>query len=660
MNTNNANTSLFGNTNTSNSLFGNKNAGSTTGNLFGNTNTGNTNTNTGSLFNTNTAQTGNTGSIFGNNTNKSGGGFGSSFGTNANNNTSLFGNNQNKTSGTGTFGFPNNTNNAAGSTSLFGNTGANTGGTNLFGNNQAAGNTGGLFGNTQNKPLFGNTNTGGGLFSNTNTNQNQQAAAPAQNVNLDATIQQLIQNPYGDSPLFRNATVDKAKMAEQLQPVSPSAQKAALQPQYKVTTNPSRSILKTQVKSPNRSLFIGLEEDTESSFNSSSLRPKQSVKKLTVKVSASRRTSESILFNKTRDSVGDSLPTTPRNNGRIPFNQLDDSTSGLDGLESTPNGPQTPDLNGHGGLQNPVEPLLLDSVRKDFKDRLDESSFLDSNRSTPVEFDTETVAEPHPAGIKLSRPDYESKPPLSELGELDEGGQCWVKGFTIVRKNYGQIFWPGRIDLANLNLDRIVEIKRKAVSVYPDEIEDQKPEQGTGLNQRAEISLTYTFPREKGSNEIIRDPSRLERMGWPAKLERATEKIGGRFLDYDLQTGTWSFSVQHFSKYELAESDDEIDENEEVDRLKTLQKIPSLPVPKLRSTTPARASPLLESNTIQQPELAGLGGGLGGVTGEEDEKSTEANLIPTNQSYSRQTVNSLPTADTLLGCQKIQVCNKPI
>lgn len=51
-------------------------------------------------------------------------------------------------------------------------------------------------------------------------------------------------NPYGDSPLFRNATVDQAKIQEQLNPVSPAAQKAALQPQYKVTTNPTRSVLK--------------------------------------------------------------------------------------------------------------------------------------------------------------------------------------------------------------------------------------------------------------------------------------------------------------------------------------------------------------------------------------------------------------------------------
>ena len=53
-------------------------------------------------------------------------------------------------------------------------------------------------------------------------------------------------------------------------------------------------------------------------------------------------------------------------------------------------------------------------------------------------------------------------------------------------------------------------------------------------------------------------------MGWPQKLESLTAKMGVRFLDYDLATGTWSFRVQQFSKYGLADSDDEMDENETV------------------------------------------------------------------------------------------------
>ena len=54
----------------------------------------------------------------------------------------------------------------------------------------------------------------------------------------------------------------------------------------------------------------------------------------------------------------------------------------------------------------------------------------------------------------------------------------------------------------------------------------------------------------------MKDPERLLNMGWPEKLERVTGKMGARFCDFDLKTGTWSFRVQHFSNYGLAESDE--------------------------------------------------------------------------------------------------------
>jgi len=43
--------------------------------------------------------------------------------------------------------------------------------------------------------------------------------------------------------------------------------------------------------------------------------------------------------------------------------------------------------------------------------------------------------------------------------------------------------------------------------------------------------------------------------------------MGARFLDFDLATGTWSFSVKHFSKYELADSDEECEPTPQSDKL---------------------------------------------------------------------------------------------
>ena len=129
-------------------------------------------------------------------------------------------------------------------------------------------------------------------------------------------------------------------------------------------------------------------------------------------------------------------------------------------------------------------------------------------------------------------------------------------------------------------------------------------------------------------------------MGWPVKLESATSKMGARFIDYDLTTGTWTFRVQHFSKYGLEDSDDEMDESEIVKS----PPVSALPVP-------ANLAPIPE----KPKGLGGLGGvnatvSLGVLPGDETSK-----LDITSP---REAISFLPTADSLAGCQKIQVKKK--
>lgn len=64
------------------------------------------------------------------------------------------------------------------------------------------------------------------------------------------------------------------------------------------------------------------------------------------------------------------------------------------------------------------------------------------------------------AGIVLTRPGYYTIPSVEELCELvDENGDCFVDGFTVGREGYGSIFFPGQINVANLNLDEIGKTK---------------------------------------------------------------------------------------------------------------------------------------------------------------------------------------------------------
>ena len=68
--------------------------------------------------------------------------------------------------------------------------------------------------------------------------------------------------------------------------------------------------------------------------------------------------------------------------------------------------------------------------------------------------------------FQLTRPDYYTKPALLSLTP-DESGDCWVTGFTVYRRNYGSIHWPGRLNLARLDLDVIGNVNLLSlISLY--------------------------------------------------------------------------------------------------------------------------------------------------------------------------------------------------
>ncbi len=72
----------------------------------------------------------------------------------------------------------------------------------------------------------------------------------------------------------------------------------------------------------------------------------------------------------------------------------------------------------------------------------------------------ETVV-PHPTGIVLNRPGYFTIPALDELTDMmEENGSCPVENFVLGREGYGNVFFPGVTDVANLNLDEIGRIPK--------------------------------------------------------------------------------------------------------------------------------------------------------------------------------------------------------
>ncbi|XP_041657844.1 nuclear pore complex protein Nup98-Nup96 isoform X2 [Cheilinus undulatus] len=631
------NTNTMGQANTSSmGLFGNT-AASQSGGLFG---AAQTSTATGfgtgtGLFGQTNPGFGNVGtqpSLFGNKT----AGFGTtttsapSFGTG----TGLFGNKPALTLGTGTntstFGFG--ANPAAGS--LFGNKPATGGlGTGLgtsFGTAVGTGQTS-LFGNNQNKlgTTLGTMGTFGATGFNSGTSTlgfgapqqpvalTDPNAAAAQQAMLQQQLSVLAYSPYGDSPLFRNQLSDPKKKEERLKPTNPTAQKALTTPtHYKLTPRPATRVRPKALTSSGASktqLFDGLDDD-EPSLTNGAFIPRKSIKKLVLKNLNSSQYNSPI--NKETDDLA-SPPEYPQNGHSHmeeeeeelreepgPSSRADDDPEVTQfyvnpiakpipqGRVQTSLQDTISDLNMHKASRNGLE---LSS--EDVSASLGEESLQEEREEEPQE----SQQSPHPAGIVLSRVGYYTIPSMDDLCEMvDENGECVVENFTVGRKGYGSVFFPGEVNVTGLNLDEIVHFRRKEVIVYPDD--KNKPPEGEGLNRRAEVTLDGVWPNDKTTCMQIRSPERLTDMNYEGRLEKASRKQGAKFLEYRPETGSWVFEVSHFSKYGLQDSDEEDDVPLKTDP-KKLKTMP-LPPSKVQQQPPPsqqQVAPQAQSTVVLDP-----------------------------------------------------------
>ncbi|KAM9451702.1 nuclear pore complex protein Nup98-Nup96-like isoform 2-T2 [Clarias gariepinus] len=611
-------TNTMGQANTSSiGLFGNT-AASQPGGLFGNT----ANTSTAAGFGTGTGLFGQPNAGFGNNLfgNKPAG-FGTtttsapSFGTG----TGLFGNKPTLTLGTNT------------NTSTFGAFGANPPGCSLFGNKPATGTLGTglsagfgagvgtgptpLFGNNQNKigSTLGTVGSFGANSFNTgastlNFGAPQQPVAltdpnaAAQQAVLQQQLNALSYSPFGDSPLFRNPLSDPKKKEERLKPTNPAAQKALMTPtHYRLTPRPATRVRPkalTSSGSGKSQLFDGLDDD-EQSLTNGAFMPRRSIKKLVLK-----NLNGSSLYSNSVNSEADDLNSP----SEYPQN----------GLSLRADDRETHDIEVEGGAEddmqvskfynNPIakpiphtqpSPSLHDTISElnmrravSARNGLDlsseEISLGDDSIQEERDDELDTQRPPHPAGIVLTRAGYYTIPSMEELGKmLNENGECIVENFTIGRKGYGSVFFPGEVNLTNLNLDEVVHFRRKEVIVYPDD--KDKPPVGEALNRRAEVTLDGVWPNDKTTCTQIKSPQRLSEMNYEGRLENASRRQGARFLEYRPETGSWVFEVAHFSKYGLQDSDEE----EEVPPAKTETK-------KLKTAIPAGLQQIPPSQQHQQ------------------------------------------------------------
>ncbi|CAF4586931.1 unnamed protein product [Rotaria sp. Silwood1] len=150
----------------------------------------------------------------------------------------------------------------------------------------------------------------------------------------------------------------------------------------------------------------------------------------------------------------------------------------------------------------------------------------------------------------LTRNSYYMKPTISELKSLfNDNGECILPNFTVGHEKYGSVTFYGQINVAGLNLDEILEINHHELIVYPDD--NNKPLVGEELNLPARITLLGVYPIDRSTRQEITDIERIKALNYDNYLRTITKKFDGEFINYEIDDGSWTFTVKHFTRYGL-------------------------------------------------------------------------------------------------------------
>jgi nuclear pore complex protein Nup98-Nup96 len=590
---NTAGNSLFGNSQNKpagGGLFGASTAAPAGGSLFGNNNNQQQNTNAG-------------GSLFGNNNNNQ---------QQQNAGGSLFGGQQNKPAGGGLFG--NSTAGGAGN-SLFGNTqNQNQGGGNsLFGgnNNQGGGNS--LFGgNNQNQ------NQGGGnsLFGNSQQQQQQQ-----QN-QLTAT---LTGDPYGNAQLFSSLAAPSPPVGPLATPLSGA--KAPQRPRTSLLasvrgaapmlgasqsmtprTRPGYGFSYSTYNSPGSgaqtltpgaagllrptgSLGSSLSGRLSKSFSTSSLRGDTGVEGQSLLRTPA--VGQSLLIGNGNGSLGPGSARKLKIDRNLRTDLFGDNTPKLKQVESAKD--QDPSLRKRVSFDHAAEesiPKASASVELIVREDEDatptgspEMRQVNGNGNmNPLDSVPEESTTPKSPAVASPQPKnghgpgaYWTTPSLKQLRTMSRQQLQNIDKFIVGREHVGQVEFgrSGGVDLSTVPLDRIcgdlVSLETRVCTVYPDD--QEKPPMGEGLNIPSTISLEDSWPRAIRDGSVVPGSKAAVKANEKHKRGLACVK-DTEFVEYNIDTGVWTFNVEHFTTYGFDDSDDEQDFEDGTDMMDLQPKIP--------------------------------------------------------------------------------------
>ena len=180
-----------------------------------------------------------------------------------------------------------------------------------------------------------------------------------------------------------------------------------------------------------------------------------------------------------------------------------------------------------GTRSDPSIPLSLEFT--------EENVSSDSKEGTIPRKDNTTIKEILP---KLTKQNYQMSPSVTEMMNFTEEQLSAVSNFTIRNPEFGMVVWDDTVDVRRLDIDKIVSITYRDVTVYPNVRE--KHQLGQGLNKPATVTLYHLKPKTQAEKHIQKQR---------AKIVAAAEAKGAELVSYDHVSGHMTIHVQHFSSY---------------------------------------------------------------------------------------------------------------
>ena len=161
---------------------------------------------------------------------------------------------------------------------------------------------------------------------------------------------------------------------------------------------------------------------------------------------------------------------------------------------------------------------------------------------------TSLEGDEQPSSTELQKGDYWVKPDLQTLKKSGHDQLSVCEGLVVGRKGYGEIHFLELVDLTGLPklgalLGEVIRFDDKECSVYPDSEEVDKPPPGSGLNVKAKLSLEGCWAVDKATREPITDSNHPNVV---KHLKRLKNMKDTHFESFDMKTGTWTFTVDHF------------------------------------------------------------------------------------------------------------------